>query len=110
MDFYDGGDLFTQANRHGRFSMAEAKPMLAELALGLDHCHKMNIIHRDLKLENIMLDKAGHVCITDFGLSKQLDEANPRTNEVAGTYQYMPPEMFKTKISYSYAADWWSLG
>lgn len=70
-DYYNGGTLFYHLKKSTCFTEARARFYAAELLLALDHLHSQNIIYRDLKLENILLDQAGHVALTDFGLSKQ---------------------------------------
>lgn len=69
-DYCDGGDLRSALQRNKRFSEDQAKIYLAEIILAIEEIHKNGIIHRDIKADNILLDKDGHACITDFGLSK----------------------------------------
>ena len=65
-------------------------------------------MHRDLKLENLMLGEDGYIQMIDFGLSKFLDEGQS-AHKSTGTREYMAPEMFKVK-SYNKSIDWWALG
>ena len=72
-DFYPGGNLFahvTKARRAGGFEEPRTKFYAAELCQALDFLHQHNIVYRDLKLENILMDVDGHIVLTDFGLSK----------------------------------------
>ncbi len=62
-----------------------------------------------MKLENVLLDKDGHVCITDFGLSKELESISATTKTVCGTPTYLAPEVLLGQ-PYGGAIDWWSLG
>lgn len=72
-DYYQGGELFFHLKNNRRFSEEVAKIYVGEIALALGHLHSLQIIYRDLKPENILLDDKGHVCLTDFGLSKDVD-------------------------------------
>jgi serine/threonine protein kinase len=62
---------FSYGRRSKSFDEERARFYAAELLLALDHLHQQNIIYRDLKLENILMDQNGHIALTDFGLSKQ---------------------------------------
>lgn len=81
---------------------------VAEIALALGHLHKQNIIYRDLKPENVLMDEHGHICLTDFGMAKIV-----RKNELAmsfcGTPEYLSPEMV-LGVGHSKSCDWWALG
>jgi len=116
MDFLAGGELFLRLGREGIFMESTAKFYVGEIVLALEHLHSRGILHRDLKPENILLASDGHLCLTDFGLSKDfrwddVDEQREdgRTLTICGTYEYMAPEMLASK-GYTKAADWWSLG
>ena len=70
MDFLNGGELFYHLRRENYFKESRAKFYASEMVCALEVLHKNGIIYRDLKPENVLLDKTGHVKITDFGLSK----------------------------------------
>ena len=110
LDFMRGGDLFTRISKEQCWKLKEADVRLyiAELVLALEHLHKLGIIYRDLKPENLLLDSNGHIALTDFGLSKEnLDDR--KSYSVCGTWEYMAPEVLCGK-GYDYSVDWWSLG
>jgi len=109
MDFISGGDLAHHLQNKGRFVEKEVRFITAEIVLAMEHLHSCGVIYRDLKLENILLDKDGHVCLTDFGLSKELSEVNGTTGTVCGTPTYLAPEVLLGQ-PYGHAIDWWSLG
>lgn len=107
-DYFNGGELFHYLSKGGRFSEDRARFYAAEIALGLEHVHAMNIIYRDLKPENLLLDADGHIRITDFGLSKE-NVTDDSVRSFCGTPEYLAPEVLKRQ-SYGKAVDWWSLG
>jgi len=108
-DFYSGGSLFYHLRKSRAFSETRAKFYAAELLLALGHLHSHQIIYRDLKLENILMDGKGHVALTDFGLSKQHVQSNDAASTFCGTAEYIAPELLKGK-RYGAAVDWWSFG
>ena len=75
----------------------------------MEHLHKNKIIYRDLKPENILIAEDGYLKLTDFGLSKLLEENEDKTKSICGTPDYLAPEMF-TKQGYTKMVDWWALG
>lgn len=108
MDFLSGGELFFHLKRIGLILERDARFYFCEMILAIEFLHSINIIHRDLKPENVLLRSDGHICITDFGLAKEIgDQANART--LCGTSEYMAPEML-VRNGYGKGVDWWSLG
>merc|ERR1719334_2615047 len=76
LDYYRGGELFFHLKKKRRFTEYQAQIFVAEVAMALGHLHSLDVIYRDLKPENILLDHTGHICLTDFGLSKDLGPDN----------------------------------
>jgi len=110
MDFINGGELFHHLSREKRFSEDRAKFYAAEIVSGMEYLHKAGVIYRDLKPENLLLNYAGHVVMTDFGLSKEgLHAKDSRTATFCGTPEYLAPEIIKGD-DYTKAIDWWSVG
>jgi serine/threonine kinase 38 len=72
MEYMAGGDLMTLLMKKDILTEDEAKFYIAELVLAVDSIHKMNYIHRDLKPDNILIDRKGHLKLSDFGLCKYL--------------------------------------
>lgn len=109
--FYDGGDVFSllQANS-GRLAERHACRLVGEVILALESLHTRNIVYRDLKPENVVLDGTGHIRLADFGLAKILEpEDGLLTQTVCGTTAYAAPEMLQSR-SYSFSLDMWCLG
>uniref|UniRef100_A0A7N9AV32 Ribosomal protein S6 kinase n=1 Tax=Mastacembelus armatus TaxID=205130 RepID=A0A7N9AV32_9TELE len=110
LDYVNGGELFTHLVQRVRFKEQEVALYSGEIVLALEHLHKLGIVYRDLKLENILMDSNGHIVLTDFGLSKEFDQVE-RTFSVCGTIEYMAPEIVEGGTSgHDKAVDWWSLG
>ncbi|XP_034961213.1 serine/threonine-protein kinase 32A isoform X1 [Zootoca vivipara] len=111
VDLLLGGDLRYHLQQNVRFQESTVKLFICELALALDYLQSRNIIHRDIKPDNILLDEQGHVHVTDFNIATVITK-DTQVTTIAGTKPYMAPEMFSSikPIGYSYAVDWWSLG
>ncbi|KAJ3217352.1 RAC-alpha serine/threonine-protein kinase [Dinochytrium kinnereticum] len=108
MDYVNGGELFFHVANFGRFDEVRVRFYSAEIFLAVRGLHEQGIIYRDLKLENILLDRDGHVKIADFGLSRQ-DGTPEEDTEILGTLEYLAPEVLEGKGT-SFASDWWALG
>ncbi|GAA5883482.1 hypothetical protein JCM3774_003598 [Rhodotorula dairenensis] len=110
MDYKGGGEVFQHLQRDGgRFGEDKVRFYVAEIILALDFLHSKNIVYRDLKPENCLLDGSGHVVLCDFGLSKVLDSPDAKCRTLCGTTSFLAPEVL-LDVGYSYPADWWSLG
>jgi serum/glucocorticoid-regulated kinase 2 len=108
LDYVNGGELFFHLKKENRFNENRVKFYAAEITLAMDHLHQLGIVYRDLKPENILLDSDGHICITDFGLSKEIN-VQEGTHTFCGTPEYLAPEVLKG-LGHGIAVDWWSLG
>jgi len=137
VDFCQGGSVHYHVNiavkATGRgLDEKRSKFYVAEIALGLSQLHLFGIVHRDLKLENVLVKRSGHIAICDFGTSKTLKRTatdgapdrsstgddtpgrrdagrQPFTRSIIGTPAYMAPEMLLEQ-PYNYSVDWWALG
>ena len=117
-DYCPGGELFFHLKKLRRFTEGMMRFYSAEIALALSHLHKHSIVYRDLKPENVLLDKNGHIKLTDFGLSKRVTSFALGTEEAStatfcGTPEYLSPEMIvhrRSGTGYSKEVDWWALG
>ncbi|KAJ3161989.1 camp-dependent protein kinase catalytic subunit [Geranomyces michiganensis] len=106
IDYMPGGDLFGQIQRLGNLDEPLARFYATEVAMALSYLHSENIVYRDLKPENVLLDVNGHARLGDFGFAKVIDGT---TRTFCGTPSYIPPEILLHK-EYSGAVDWWSFG
>jgi len=108
-EFMQGGELFFHLYREKRFTDDKARFYAIEIILAIEFLHKKKMMYRDLKPENVLIDKKGHIKITDFGLSKILSKEKEKTYTICGTPQYLAPEILAGE-GYDDAVDWWSLG
>ncbi|KAI1125929.1 Pkinase-domain-containing protein [Nemania abortiva] len=109
LEYAAGGDLCDALRRETRFSEQHAAACIAQVASALAHMHSKNIMHRDIKLENILLSLNGEVKLADFGLS--ILSPDNRETSVCGTPEYYAPEMLQPDSpSYTNAIDSWALG
>ncbi|KAK6753348.1 hypothetical protein RB195_012753 [Necator americanus] len=114
MEFAIGGDLYYHLNREVQiskegFSEPRARFYGAEIVLALGYLHANNIVYRDLKLENLLLDKDGHIKIADFGLCKEEISFGDKTSTFCGTPEYLAPEVLEDN-DYGRSVDWWGVG
>lgn len=116
-EYIEGRDLaeevaLRKAELRPTWAPREAALLLAEVADALHHAHQNNVIHRDVKPSNILLDERSRAYLTDFGLAKILDEQGlTRTGDVAGTFFYMSPEQVRAaQAPIDHRTDVFSLG
>ena len=109
LDYCPGGDLSSHLLIEKRFSEQRAKIYLCEVILALEELHSQDIIFRDLKPDNIVLDKDGHALLTDFGLSKEGVNDNFTAKSFCGSVAYLAPEMIN-RNGHGKAVDWYLLG
>jgi serine/threonine protein kinase len=96
MDYVDGGELFDYLVKKKRLDEAEAKLKFRQIIAAVDYCHRHLITHRDLKLENILLDSQGRVKVADFGMASI--QAHGRLLETScGSPHYASPEVVKVR-------------
>ena len=114
LDYVPGGELFSYLRKLRRFDESVAKFYAAEIVLVLEYLHETQdgVAYRDLKPENLLLDKDGHIKLVDFGFAKRLGQggnSQTETYTLCGTPEYLAPEVIHNK-GHTTAVDWWALG
>ncbi|XP_014480747.1 PREDICTED: RAC serine/threonine-protein kinase-like isoform X3 [Dinoponera quadriceps] len=109
MEYVNGGELFFHLSRSRVFGEDRTRFYGAEIISALGYLHSQGIIYRDLKLENLLLDKDGHIKIADFGLCKEDITYGRTTKTFCGTPEYLAPEVLEDN-DYGRAVDWWGVG
>ena len=106
LEYVQGGELFTHLRRQKRFGKIQASFFGAQVVLMLEHLHSNNVVYRDLKPENLLIDSMGYLKLSDFGFAKVVKE---RTYTLCGTPEYIAPEILRNQ-GHGKGADWWALG
>ncbi|KAJ1630653.1 camp-dependent protein kinase catalytic subunit 1 [Pavlovales sp. CCMP2436] len=107
LELAPGGDVYDLlGEKGGRFGLGDARALTAQLVMALDYLHTRSIVHRDVKLENLLLSADGTLKLTDFGFAKRIQY---RTFTLCGTPEYLAPEIILNK-GYNKGVDYWALG
>nr|PNR41017.1 hypothetical protein PHYPA_018420 [Physcomitrium patens] len=105
-EYVCGGEFFTYFRSCGRFDDATARFYASQVLCAFEYLHGMDIMYRDLKPENLLLDEKGNIKVTDFGFAKQVDR---RAYTLCGTPDYLAPEIILNK-GHGKPVDWWTFG
>lgn len=108
-DVYSG-NLCQYVKSKKRLSESETRRIFLQVLLGIEYMHDIGIIHRDVKLENILFDSNRNMKLVDFGFSVGCRDANKKLKIFCGTPSYMPPEIVMRKEYLGRPVDIWSLG
>lgn len=109
MEYAAGGDLLRYVRAAGPLSESHAREIFRQIVYGLGHIHARSVLHRDIKLDNILMDSDGGVKICDFGVSKIVSK-DDTVREQCGTPAYIAPEVIGNEGYQGFYIDHWSLG
>uniref|UniRef100_A0A8C7TNE6 non-specific serine/threonine protein kinase n=1 Tax=Oncorhynchus mykiss TaxID=8022 RepID=A0A8C7TNE6_ONCMY len=109
MEYASGGEVFDYLVSHGRMKEKEARAKFRQIVSAVHYCHLKNIVHRDLKAENLLLDADSNIKIADFGFSNEFTMGN-KLDTFCGSPPYAAPELFQGKKYDGPEVDIWSLG
>ncbi|KAG0173442.1 serine/threonine-protein kinase KIN2 [Apophysomyces sp. BC1034] len=109
MEYVNGGQLLDYIISHGKLKEKHARRFARQIVSALDYCHRNSIVHRDLKIENILISSSGHIKIIDFGLSN-LFSPQSHLSTFCGSLYFAAPELLHAKIYTGPEVDVWSFG
>jgi hypothetical protein len=109
MRYVGGSDMRTLLRQEGGLPLERALAILEQVAGALDAAHRRDLVHRDVKPANVLVDEDGHAYLTDFGVTKQLGGDTTDTGQIVGTLDYLAPEQIRGE-GISGAADEYALG
>ncbi|KAF2740039.1 Pkinase-domain-containing protein [Polyplosphaeria fusca] len=108
-EYVNGGQMLDYIISHGRLKEKQARKFARQIASALDYCHRNSIVHRDLKIENILISKNGDIKIIDFGLSN-LFSPRSQLKTFCGSLYFAAPELLQAKQYTGPEVDVWSFG
>ncbi|TCD61589.1 serine/threonine-protein kinase KIN2 [Steccherinum ochraceum] len=108
-EYVNGGQMLDYIISHGRLRERVARKFARQIGSALDYCHRNNVVHRDLKIENILISQTGNIKIIDFGLSNLYDPAQ-HLSTFCGSLYFAAPELLNAKVYTGPEVDVWSFG
>jgi len=108
-EYVNGGQMLDYIISHGKLKEKQARKFSRQIASALDYCHRNSIVHRDLKIENILISKTGDIKIIDFGLSN-LFAPRGHLKTFCGSLYFAAPELLQARAYTGPEVDVWSFG
>ncbi|KAI9507059.1 hypothetical protein F5148DRAFT_1276345 [Russula earlei] len=108
-EYINGGQMLDYIISHGRLRERVARKFARQIGSALEYCHKNNVVHRDLKIENILISQTGNIKIIDFGLSNLYDPV-AHLSTFCGSLYFAAPELLNAKVYTGPEVDVWSFG
>ncbi|KAI8913042.1 kinase-like domain-containing protein, partial [Powellomyces hirtus] len=109
LEHVDGGQMLDYMINHGKLKEKHARKFLRQIVSAIDYCHQNSIVHRDLKIENVLIDKEGSIKLIDFGLSNMYAPSH-QLSTFCGSLYFAAPELLSAKAYTGPEVDIWSLG
>ncbi|KAI6172088.1 hypothetical protein M3Y98_00934400 [Aphelenchoides besseyi] len=109
MEYAGGGELYTYVHENGKLNEKIARSIFAQVVSAVSHLHSKQLVHRDIKAENVIFASVGWVKLADFGFSCQCD-SNTLLSTFCGSPPYASPELFRDASYHGHAVDIWALG
>ncbi|ELP92770.1 hypothetical protein EIN_371920 [Entamoeba invadens IP1] len=109
IDYCPGGEMYFRLTLEKSFSEERTQFYIAQIILAIECLHQLNVIYRDIKLENVLMCEDGYLKLTDFGLSKENVKSDDRSETFCGTPEYLSPEVVLAQ-PYTNVIDWWGIG
>uniref|UniRef100_A0A4W6E355 non-specific serine/threonine protein kinase n=1 Tax=Lates calcarifer TaxID=8187 RepID=A0A4W6E355_LATCA len=110
LEYAGGGDLHNRICNDGKFSDNASKITFAQILSAIKYMHSINIIHRDLKAENVLFTSSGCVKVADFGFSTRVSNRSDALDTFCGSPPYAAPELFRDECYLGPPVDVWAMG
>ena len=110
MEYASGGDMLQFMKKRRSVPEPEAKKIFRQIVNSVGHCHCRSVLHRDVKLDNLLIDSAGQIKLCDFGISRIITDPRATMHEQCGTPAYIAPEIMADKGYSGFKSDIWSMG
>lgn len=110
LEYVNGGELFDAIVGHGRLEEEDAIKLFRQIVSAVGYCHSLNICHRDIKAENILLTKCGQIKMADFGMAALHQTPNHKLTTSCGSPHYAAPELIRGGTYKGNTVDIWSMG